>query len=64
MQNFNSGPMFSDIRATGALHLPAADAKLSFIDVRDIAAVGLAALNKAGVAEDHAASFAEISNAC
>ena len=44
MQNFNSGPMLSDIRATGGLHLPASDAKLSFIDVRDIAAVGLAAL--------------------
>ena len=44
MQNFDSGPMHADIRATGALHLPAADAKLSFIDVRDIAAVALAAL--------------------
>jgi uncharacterized protein YbjT (DUF2867 family) len=44
MQNFDSGPMFADIRATGALHLPAADAKLSFIDVRDIAAVALEAL--------------------
>jgi uncharacterized protein YbjT (DUF2867 family) len=46
MQNFNSGPMFADIRATGALHLPAADAKVSFIDVRDIAAVGFVALTK------------------
>ena len=46
MQNFNSGPMLSDIRATGGLHLPASDAKLSFIDVRDIAAVGLAALTE------------------
>ncbi len=46
MQNFDSGPMFADIRATGALHLPAADAKLSFIDVRDIAAVALAALTE------------------
>jgi uncharacterized protein YbjT (DUF2867 family) len=46
MQNFSSGPMLSDIRATGALHLPAADAKLSFIDVRDIAAVGVAVLNE------------------
>jgi uncharacterized protein YbjT (DUF2867 family) len=44
MQNFDSGPMHADIRATGALHLPAADARLSFIDVRDIAAVALAAL--------------------
>jgi uncharacterized protein YbjT (DUF2867 family) len=44
MQNFSSGPMFADIRATGALHLPAADAKISFVDVGDIAAVGFAAL--------------------
>jgi uncharacterized protein YbjT (DUF2867 family) len=46
MQNFNSGPMFADIRTTGALHLPAADATISFIDVRDIAAVGFAALTE------------------
>jgi len=46
MQNFNSGPMLADIRATGGLHLPASDARLSFIDVRDIAAVGLAALTE------------------
>ena len=46
MQNFNSGPMLAEIRATGGLHLPASDAKLSFIDVRDIAAVGLAALTE------------------
>ncbi len=44
MQNFDSGPMLADIKATGALHLPAADAKLSFIDVRDIAAVAFEAL--------------------
>jgi uncharacterized protein YbjT (DUF2867 family) len=46
MQNFSSDPMLSDIRDTEALHLPAADAKISFIDVRDIAAVGVAALNE------------------
>jgi len=46
MQNLNSGPMFADIRATGSLHLPAADAKISFIDVRDIAAVAFAALSE------------------
>ena len=40
MQNFDSGPMFADIQKTGALHLPAADAKVSFIDVRDIAEAG------------------------
>jgi len=46
MQNLNSGPMFADIKATGALHLPAADARVSFIDLRDIAAVGFAALTE------------------
>lgn len=46
MQNFSSGPMYADIRMTGALHLPAADAKLSFIDVRDVASVGFAALTE------------------
>jgi uncharacterized protein YbjT (DUF2867 family) len=46
MQNLNSGPIFADIKATGALHLPAADAKISFIDVRDIAAAGFAALTE------------------
>ncbi len=46
MQNFSSGPMLADIRATGAIHLPAGDAKISFIDVRDIAAVGYAALTE------------------
>jgi uncharacterized protein YbjT (DUF2867 family) len=44
MQNFNCPPMLAEILAKGTLHLPAADAKLSFIDVRDIAAVGYAAL--------------------
>jgi uncharacterized protein YbjT (DUF2867 family) len=46
MQNFNSGPMLADIRSTGGLHLPASDAKLSFIDVRDVAAVAFAALTE------------------
>ena len=46
MQNFNCPPMLAEIRAKGTLHLPAADAKLSFIDVRDIAAVGYAALTE------------------
>jgi uncharacterized protein YbjT (DUF2867 family) len=44
MQNFDSGPIFADIRATRAIHLPAADGRLSFIDVRDIAAVACEAL--------------------
>jgi uncharacterized protein YbjT (DUF2867 family) len=47
MQNFDSGPIFADIRATGAIHLPAADARVSFIDVRDIAAVACTALTDA-----------------
>jgi len=38
--------MFADIKATVALHLPAADAKISFIDLRDIAAVGFVALTE------------------
>lgn len=46
MQNFDSGPMFADIKATGALHLPAGDAKLSFVDARDVAAVALSALTE------------------
>jgi len=47
MQNLDSGPMFADIKATGALHLPAADAGISFVDIRDVAAVGFAALTEA-----------------
>jgi uncharacterized protein YbjT (DUF2867 family) len=46
MQNFNCPPMLTEIQAKGTLHLPAADAKLSFIDTRDIAAVGYAALTE------------------
>ena len=46
MQNFDSGPMFADIKATGALHLPADDANISFIDTRDVAAVGFATLTE------------------
>jgi uncharacterized protein YbjT (DUF2867 family) len=46
MQNFNSGLIYKGILSTGALHLPAGDAKISFIDVRDIAAVGASALSE------------------
>jgi uncharacterized protein YbjT (DUF2867 family) len=46
MQNFNSGAILADIRATGAFHLPAADATVSFIEVLDIAAIGLAVLTE------------------
>ncbi|HKB86603.1 MAG TPA: SDR family oxidoreductase [Ignavibacteriaceae bacterium] len=48
MQNFNSGPMYADIQSTGALHLPSSDAKISFIDVRDIAAAGFTILKENG----------------
>jgi uncharacterized protein YbjT (DUF2867 family) len=44
MQNFDSGPIYADIRSTGAIHLPAGEGKLSFIEVRDIAAVAAVAL--------------------
>jgi uncharacterized protein YbjT (DUF2867 family) len=44
MQNFNCTPMITEILTKGTLHLPAADARISFIDVRDIAAVGFVAL--------------------
>ena len=48
MQVFSSGPLLLDIRSTGAIHIPAADAKLSYIDVRDIAAVAAATLTERG----------------
>jgi uncharacterized protein YbjT (DUF2867 family) len=44
IQNFDSGPLYADIWATRAIDLPAADARLSFIDVRDIAAAACTAL--------------------
>jgi uncharacterized protein YbjT (DUF2867 family) len=46
MQNFTSGVMFEDIKKTDALHLPAADARISFIDVVDIAFCAFVILNK------------------
>lgn len=48
MQIFSAGSLLMDIRSTGALHIPAADAKLSYIDVRDIAAAATAALSEPG----------------
>ena len=48
MQNFSSGFIAPMILGMGGIFLPAADAKTSFIDVRDIAAVGVAALTEAG----------------
>ncbi len=75
MQNFDSGPMYAEIRATRSLRLPAGDAKLSFIDVRDIAAVGFATLTDpahegmaytltGGEAIDHAEAMAAMGRAC
>jgi len=43
MQNF-AGHLVATIRAQGAIYLPAADAKISHIDVRDIARVAAQAL--------------------
>jgi uncharacterized protein YbjT (DUF2867 family) len=48
MQVFSTGPLLADIRSTGALHVPAADARISYVDVRDIAAVAAAALTQPG----------------
>lgn len=48
MQVFAGGPMLADLRSSGALHLPAGDAKISYIDVRDIAAVAAVALSEPG----------------
>ncbi|WP_257456613.1 SDR family oxidoreductase [Archangium lipolyticum] len=48
MQIFSGGPLLQDLETTGALHIPAADAKLSFVDARDIAAMAVAALTGPG----------------
>ena len=48
MQVFSGGPLLTDICSTGAIHVPAADAKISYIDARDIAAVAAAALTEPG----------------
>ena len=48
MQVFSSGPLLADIRSTGAIHIPTAGAKLSYIDVRDIAAVAATTLTEQG----------------
>lgn len=48
MQLFAGGPLLQDIQTTEALHLPAADARISYIDVRDIADVATAALTRPG----------------
>jgi uncharacterized protein YbjT (DUF2867 family) len=48
MQNFSTGFIAPMIQGMGNIFLPAADAKTSFIDARDIAAVAVAALTEAG----------------
>jgi uncharacterized protein YbjT (DUF2867 family) len=44
MQIFSTGSLQAGIRATGTISVPSADARLSWIDARDIAEVGVRAL--------------------
>ncbi|HOX43625.1 MAG TPA: SDR family oxidoreductase [Myxococcota bacterium] len=48
MQNFSEGFIGDGIRHQGGIYLPAADARVSFIDTRDIAAVAAKALLEEG----------------
>lgn len=48
MQVFSTGPLLAALRATGALHLPAEGARISYIDARDIAAAAAVALTEPG----------------
>ena len=48
MQNFSPGFLLPMIEQGGTIYLPADDAKTSFIDARDIAAVAAAALTEEG----------------
>src|SRR5438552_3646579 len=48
MQIFSTPPLLLGIRSTGEIKIPAADATLSYIDVRDIAAVAAATLTERG----------------
>lgn len=48
MQVFAGGTLLARIRAAGAIQLPAADARISYVDVRDIVAVATAALTESG----------------
>jgi len=50
MQIFSGGPLLAQILSTGAIHVPAAGAKISFVDARDVAAVAAVALR----GEEHA----------
>jgi uncharacterized protein YbjT (DUF2867 family) len=48
MQVFASGPLLAGIHSCAAIAIPAADAKISYIDVRDIAAAAVVALTTDG----------------
>ena len=48
MQVFSGGPLHAAILGTGAFHLPVGDARISYIDLRDIAAVAVTALTEPG----------------
>ncbi len=48
MQIFATGPLLAAIRAIGAIQVPAANARISFVDSRDIADVAVEALCGAG----------------
>jgi uncharacterized protein YbjT (DUF2867 family) len=48
MQNFSEGNFSHGIKQAGGIHLPAGDAKVAFIDARDIAATAAAALTEDG----------------
>jgi uncharacterized protein YbjT (DUF2867 family) len=69
MQNFSAGLFAQSIREAGTIALPAADAKVSFVDTRDIAAVAVAALTERGhegkgytVTGERAMSHAEVAD--
>jgi uncharacterized protein YbjT (DUF2867 family) len=74
MQIFAVAPLLDRLRSSGALRLPAGDARLSFVDVRDVAGVAVCAVldgRHSGTAYtltgkeaiDHAAVTAAISRA-
>ena len=48
LQVFSTGSLLGQIRATGAFRLPTAQARLSYVDARDVAAVAAVALTSAG----------------
>jgi uncharacterized protein YbjT (DUF2867 family) len=48
MQIFAGGGLLAGVLATGTIRVPAADARISFIDARDVAAVAAATLTEPG----------------